>query len=202
MATIKDQKVDDFLHNIHIYRNDRHKSAWIGLRRKKYTKTKTSARDKTNFVWRDESWKHGISFDGWRHGEPNNDVEECTVLWYKNNNAKGVWNDVRCGPEPGFFCETDIVANVLQSDQGEWPGHPKDAWSVKNALNKNKKNEKEQKDETGIFNYWLTSNGQNNKGLTIDFGFVRILNLVKVVNTHNANWRDRATKEFKVYVRY
>ena len=93
MASIRDQKIDHFLHNMHTYRNDRHRSAWIGARRKKYKITRRTRRNKRLFVWADNS---PVSFDDWRRGEPNGDHEGCTVVWYKNNYAQGVWNDIPC----------------------------------------------------------------------------------------------------------
>ena len=76
-----------------LYRNDQHRSAWIGARRKKYRITRWTRRDKRLFVWADNS---PVLFDDWRRGEPNGDHEGCTVVWYKNNYAQGVWNDIPC----------------------------------------------------------------------------------------------------------
>ena len=92
---------------------------------------------------------------------------------------------------------------VISSVQGEWTqnGHPKNAWAAKNVLRMKKKGEKEQEGKDGIYNYWLLPDGAKNKGFTLDLGIVKDLNLVQVVNTHSANWRDRATKKFKIYVR-
>ena len=92
---------------------------------------------------------------------------------------------------------------VISSVQGEWTqnGHPKNAWAAKNVLKMKDKGEKEQEGKDGIYNYWLLPDGAKNKGFTIDLGIVKDLNLVQIVNTHSANWRDRATKKFKVYVR-
>ena len=111
-----------------------------------------------------------------------------------------LYNIFRKKPPAGFFCEMDTVASVLRGDVGEWTqnGHPKNAWQVENVLTRA---EKEQEGKDGIFNYWLLPNGAKNKGFTLDLGFVKALNLVKVVNTHTSHWRDRATKKFKVYVR-
>ena len=93
--------------------------------------------------------------------------------------------------------------NIISSVQGEWTqhGHPKDAFAIRNSLQKNKEGEKEQKDKHGFFNFWLLPDGAKNKGFILDFGFVKAFNLVQVVNTHSAEWRDRATKKFKVYLR-
>ena len=66
---------------------------------------------------------------------------------------------------------------------------------------KNKKGEIEQKGKGGIFNFWLLPDGATNKGFIVDLGVAKPLNLVQLVNTHTANWRDRSTKKFKVYVR-
>ena len=92
---------------------------------------------------------------------------------------------------------------VISSVQGEWTqnGHPKNAWAAKNVLRMKNKGEKEQEGKDGIYNYWLLPDGAKNKGFTLDLGIVKDLNLVRVVNTHSANWRDRATKKFNVYVR-
>ena len=98
----------------------------------------------------------------------------------------------------------NIIGPVVVSGvQGEWThhGHPKDAFAIRNSLQKNKEGEKEQKDKYGFFNFWLLPDGAKNKGFILDLGFENILNLVQIVNTHSANWRDRATKELKVYVR-
>ena len=93
--------------------------------------------------------------------------------------------------------------NIISSVQGEWTqhGHPKDAFAALNAFRKNKKGEKEQKGKDGIFNFWLLPDGATNKGFIVDLGVAKPLNLVQLVNTHTANWRDRSTKQFKVYVR-
>ena len=182
MASMKDKLISDFLSNL--YHN---KKGWIGARRKKNSK---------EFVWGDKSpvnpYIRGI---GWANGEPK---EDCTV------NSNPFLSDTACvssSPPPGFFCEMDTVAAVVKGDRGEWPGHPKDAWAVQNLLKKNKKGVKEGKDKKGVFNYWLLPNGATNKGFILDFGFVKAFNLVQVVNTHSAEWRDRATKKFKVYLR-
>ena len=51
-------------------------------------------------------------------------------------------------------------------------------------------------------NYWLLKDKETGRGFVLDFGKVKIFNLVELVNTHNAQSRDRSTKEFKVYIRY
>ena len=51
-------------------------------------------------------------------------------------------------------------------------------------------------------NIWLLPNKATGKGFMLDFGSVKPFNLIELVNTHNAQFKDRSTKEFKVYVRY
>ena len=51
-------------------------------------------------------------------------------------------------------------------------------------------------------NIWLLPNKATGKGFMLDFGFVKPFNLIELVNTHNAQFKDRSTKEFKVYLRY
>ena len=51
-------------------------------------------------------------------------------------------------------------------------------------------------------NYWLLKDKETGRGFVLDFGTVKKFNLVELVNTHNAESRDRSTKEFKVYLRY
>ena len=51
-------------------------------------------------------------------------------------------------------------------------------------------------------NIWLLPNKATGKGFMLDFGFVKPFNLIELVNTHNAQFNDRSTKEFKVYLRY
>ena len=89
--------------------------------------------------------------------------------------------------------------SVLKGEVGDWSqnGHKKDTWRVQNVF---KKEEKEQSKD-GYYNYWLLPDGAKNKGFTLDLGILKALNLVQVVNTHSAHWKDRATKKFKVYVR-
>ena len=51
-------------------------------------------------------------------------------------------------------------------------------------------------------NYWLMKDKETGRGFVLDFGTVKIFNLVELVNTHNAQSKDRSTKEFKVKLRY
>ena len=48
-------------------------------------------------------------------------------------------------------------------------------------------------------NYYLTPN-QGGEFL-LDLGCEDSFNTVELVNTHNANYKDRSTKEFQVYLR-
>ena len=56
------------------------------------------------------------------------------------------------------------------------------------------------KDEHGK-NYFLTPDRQVGGGFVLDLGCEDSFNTVELVNTHNANYKDRSTKEFQVYLR-
>ena len=58
------------------------------------------------------------------------------------------------------------------------------------------------KEEAFGKNYWLLPDKETGKGFVLDFGSVKTFNLVELVNTHNAQFKDRSTNEFKVYIRY
>ena len=49
-------------------------------------------------------------------------------------------------------------------------------------------------------NYWLAPNGQQSAEFVLDLGCSKQVNMVELVNTHNAEYRNRGTKEFKVFV--
>ena len=198
LVSIKNEKIGEFLYNKF------KKKAWIGAKRQSFRPTFNKPMPIHKFLWSDNTT---VEYTSWMSGEPNNFAEGCVI---NNFHQPKKWIDATCvlGPEvpdsnvpAGFFCEMDTVAAVVKGDRGEWPGHPKDAWAVQNLLKKNKKGVKEGKDKKGVFNYWLLPHGATNKGFILDFGFVKAFNLVQVVNTHSADWRDRATKKFKVYLR-
>ena len=48
-------------------------------------------------------------------------------------------------------------------------------------------------------NYWLAPK-QSSAEFVLDLGCEKISNMVELVNTHNGNHRNRATKEFKVSI--
>ena len=49
-------------------------------------------------------------------------------------------------------------------------------------------------------NYWLAPHGQQSAEFVLDLGCSKQVNMVELVNTHNAEYRNRGTKEFKVFV--
>ena len=49
-------------------------------------------------------------------------------------------------------------------------------------------------------NYWLAPNGQDSAEFVLDLGCEKTVNLVELVNTHNAQHRQRSMKEFKVFL--
>ena len=51
-------------------------------------------------------------------------------------------------------------------------------------------------------NIWLLPDKVTGKGFMLDFGTVKPFNMVELVNTHSAQFQDRSTKEFKIYLRY
>ena len=50
-------------------------------------------------------------------------------------------------------------------------------------------------------NYWILPDKETGKGFMIDFGNKKSINLVQLVNTHNAFGKNKGTKEFKIYIR-
>ena len=110
-----------------------------------------------------------------------------------------LWIDAHCTSKHEFVCEQDAVPKVVarKSSYGEWShhGHKEDDCAVEKMLTfENKTTE-----DWGTF--WLLPDGAKNKGFVLDFGIVKALNLVQLVNTHVTKWRDRGTKEFKVFLR-
>ena len=57
-----------------------------------------------------------------------------------------------------------------------------------------------EKDEYGK-NYYLTPGGQVGAEFLLDLGCEDSFNTVELVNTHNAQYRDRSTKRFQVFLR-
>ena len=48
-------------------------------------------------------------------------------------------------------------------------------------------------------NYWLTPDREGGE-FVLDLGCEKYINLVELINTHNADYRDRSTKRFQVFV--
>ena len=81
--------------------------------------------------------------------------------------------------------------SVVSGDHFTWPDYPEDTWAVAKLLtNANREY---------YGNYWSAS-GQDRAEFVLDLGCKKTVNLVELVNTHNAHIRDRSMKEFKVFL--
>ena len=82
---------------------------------------------------------------------------------------------------------------VVKEKSSSYP-HPNDIYSVQNLLTRSRK-----KEERG--NYWVLPDKATGQGFMLDFDTVKKFNFVQLVNTHNAESRDRSTKQFKILLR-
>ena len=73
-----------------------------------------------------------------------------------------------------------------------WPGvWPEDTWNVAKLLTYSTL-------ETPGSNWLAPWTSTDNTEFVLSLGCEKNVNTVEMVNTHNANWRDRSMKEFKV----
>ena len=51
-----------------------------------------------------------------------------------------------------------------------------------------------------VANYWLSEDGQTGpkQQFTMDLGVLRTVGEVRLINTHNHSYKDRATKRFRL----
>ena len=94
-----------------------------------------------------------------------------------------------------YFNINNNGPKVVKSKSISYPHH-KDQYTADHVLTKSGKKEEHGK------NYWVAPNKATGRGFVIDYGSIKTFNLVELVNTHNAQSRDRSTKEFKVKLRY
>ena len=64
--------------------------------------------------------------------------------------------------------------------------------SVEKLLTYNKK----ESEHLGITNFWLSHNNHH-ATFILNLGCPMMFNKIQVANTHSAQWKDRATREFK-----
>ena len=81
---------------------------------------------------------------------------------------------------------------MVTEDHGTWDCCPEDAFAVKKLLTKGAV-------EVHHENYWLAPHGKPAE-FVLDLGCNKIVNVVKLVNTHNGDHRDRSSKEIKVSI--
>ena len=80
------------------------------------------------------------------------------------------------------------LTTVFSGDYYDFGGFD---YPVKELLTRN--------DKERAANYWLTPNGQDGEFILKLCKQKTVLS-ISLVNTHNANYRDRSSKEFKVYL--
>ena len=80
---------------------------------------------------------------------------------------------------------------VEREQYAQLPGYPKDTFSVKKLLTLN---------QLVSQNYWLAPDKMDGAEFVLSLGCERTVNWVELVNTHNGGHRDRATREFKVFI--
>ena len=93
-----------------------------------------------------------------------------------------------------YFNINNNGPTVVKEKSISYP-HPKDQYTANHVLTRSRKKEEHGK------NYWVAPDKATGKGFMLDYGSVKTFNLVELINTHNAESRDRSTKEFKVYLR-
>ena len=93
-----------------------------------------------------------------------------------------------------YFNINNNGPKVVKEKSSSYP-HPNDIYSVQNLLTRSRKKEEHGK------NYWILPDKATGQGFMLDFGSVKKFNFVQLVNTHNAESRDRSTKQFKILLR-
>ena len=83
------------------------------------------------------------------------------------------------------------LVTVVTEKYGSWNCCAQDAFSVKMLLTNSPR-------EIFSKNYWLGPNTKSGEFI-LDLGCDKTVNMVELVNTHNAQVRDRGTKEFMVW---
>ena len=94
-----------------------------------------------------------------------------------------------------YFNMNNNGPKLIKEKSSSYP-HPNDQYTANHVFTRSMEKEEHGK------NYWVLPDKETGKGFMLDFGSVKTFNLVELVNTHNAQTRDRSTKEFKVYLRY
>ena len=93
-----------------------------------------------------------------------------------------------------YFNMNNNGPKLIKEKSSSYP-HPNDQYTANHVFTRSMEKEAHGK------NYWVLPDKETGKGFMLDFGSVKTFNLVELVNTHNAQTRDRSTKEFKVYLR-